>query len=274
MTDSTEKNGHEVISETSYDLITFDAVPDPGFKCARLSKVESAMRPMDSMTLAELQSASNSLKSSKMPAFESRIRMIDKEIERRKSIDITSEVQTLRKTLESVKKAYSMSKVEDAEELIELSRSFIKESRSKLEYYDRSFREMNEEMERLKSENDALRDQISRLDEQLYQRSLSPDYLFQLDHLQSLIKRVENLQTNRESIKESRTSKEFSNRYCAKESRIKRLLSNTNEGSVCGRDSQKIAQFERESETILNTQDQFEEVEDSLTRTISAQIRR
>ena len=73
MTESTEKNGHEIISETSYDLITFDAVPDPGFKCARLSKVESAMRPIDSMTLDDLQSASSTLKSAKVPAFESRI---------------------------------------------------------------------------------------------------------------------------------------------------------------------------------------------------------
>ena len=42
--DFVQKNGNEVILENSYELITFDAVPEPGFKCARLEKVESVSK--------------------------------------------------------------------------------------------------------------------------------------------------------------------------------------------------------------------------------------
>lgn len=274
MTDSVEKDGHEVISETTYDLITFDAVPDPGFKCARLSKVESAMRPIDSMTLPELQSARSSLKSAQVPAFESRIRMIDKEIERRNSIDLSTDVHQLRECLSYIKKAYSLSKVEDIESLISMSHSFITESKDRLAVYKKTNEELKEEMERLTQENKSLREEVSRLDDLLYTRSLSPDYLSQLSHLNSLVKRFEALQTNKSSMKESHLSKDFSNRYCVKENRIKALLSNSNEESVCNRDSQKIAQFEREPELIINSDESNEVVEDSLTRTIRAQIRR
>ena len=274
MTDSVEKDGHEVISETTYDLITFDAVPDPGFKSARLSKVESAMRPIDSMTISELQSASSSLKSAKVQAFESRIRMIDKEIERRKAMDISVEIQQIKECLSYIKKAYSLSKVEDVDSLIAMSNTFINESKIRLEVFKRTNAELKEEMERLTSENRALQEEINRLDNLLYTRSLSPDYLTQLDHLNTLVKRIESLQTDKSSIKESRTSKEFSNRYCVKENRIRTLLSNSNEGSVCSRDSQKIAQFEREPDILIHSEESSQEIEDSLTRTIRAQIRR
>lgn len=274
MTDSIEKDGHEIISETTYDLITFDAVPDPGFKCARLSKVESAMRPIDSMTIPELQSASTSLKSAKVPAFESRIRMIDKEIERRKSIDLSEEVKTLRESLDLVKKAYSLSKVQDVESLISLSNTFINESKDKLEVYKRVMKEANEEVDRLTCENRALVEQVSRLEDMLYTRSLSPEYNSQLNQLNSIINRIEALNTDKTSIKESKNYKDFSNRFCVKENRIRTLLSNSNEGSVCSRDSQKIAQFEREPNDILKPNESVEVVEDSLTRAISAQIRR
>ena len=277
MTDSVEKDGHEVISETTYDLITFDAVPDPGFKSARLSKVESAMRPIDSMTLIELQNASSSLRSAKVPAFESRIRMIDKEIERRKSIDLSSEVCELKDTLSLLKKAYSVSKVKDIESLIGLSNHFIKESKERLDVYMKTMKETKEEMERLQSENNALREEVTRLDDLLYQKSLSPDYLTQMRQLSSLVKRVESLSKTPDSIKqikESRGSKEISTRYCVKENRIRELLSNSNESYVCSRDVQKIAQFERQPEEIISPEDFTESIEDSLTRTISAQIRR
>ena len=274
MTDSVEKDGHEIISETTYDLITFDAVPDPGFKCARLSKVESAMRPIDSMTIPELQSASISLKSAKFPAFESRIRMIDKEIERRKSIDISEEVKSLRETLDFVKKAYSLSKVQDVESLISLSNTFITESKDKLEVYKRVMKESKDEIERLTSENRALVEQLSRMEDLLYSRSLSPEYISQLNQLNNIINRIESLNTEKTSNKENKNYKDFSNRFCVKENRIRTLLSNSNEGSVCSRDSQKIAQFEREPNDILKPGESVEVVEDSLTRTISAQIRR
>lgn len=274
MTDSVEKNGHEVISETTYDLITFDAVPDPGFKCARLSKVESAMRPIDSMTIPELQSASSSLKSARVQAFESRIRMIDKEIERRKSIDVNSDIQQIKECLTYIKKAYSLSKVEEVDSLISMSKAFINESRDRLDVYKRTNEDLKEEMERLASENRALQEEVSRLDSLLYTRSLSPDYLTQMGHLNNLIKRMESLQTDKTSIKESRSSRDFSKRYCVKENRIRALLSNSNEGSVCSRDSQKIAQFERDPDIFISSEESSYGTEDSLTRTISAQVRR
>lgn len=274
MTDSTERDGHEIISETTYDLITFDAVPDPGFKCARLSKVESAMRPIDSMTLPELQSASNSLKSSRVPAFESRIRMIDKEIERRKSIDLSKEIIDLKQTLESLKKAYRISKVEDVEATIALSKSFIEESKIRMEAYKKSDASIKEDLARITAENRALQEEVARLDSLLYSRSLSPDYLSQLEHLNKLVKRAEALTTDKCAISESKSIKDYSARYCIKENRMRSLLSNSNEGSVAGRDSQKIAQFEREPDTIISLGDSLEQAEDSLTRTIRAQVRR
>lgn len=271
MTESTEKNGHEIISETSYDLITFDAVPDPGFKCARLSKVESAMRPIDSMTLDDLQSASSTLKSAKVPAFESRIRMIDKEIERRKSIDLSAEVKELRESLDLIKKAYSISKVKDIESLVTMTNEVITEAKSRMNSYQKSYQEFTEEKQRLESENKSLREEITRLDNLLYSRSLSDDYLGQVKYLESLINRLNAINTEKSIKRES--SRDFSKRYCVKENRINVLLSNSKE-RINERDSQKIAQFERSYSDILEPDESFGDEQDSLTRTISAQIRR
>ena len=271
MTESTEKNGHEIISETSYDLITFDAVPDPGFKCARLSKVESAMRPIDSMTLDDLQSASSTLKSAKVPAFESRIRMIDKEIERRKSIDLSAEVKELRESLDLIKKAYSISKVKDIESLVTMTNEVITEAKSRMNSYQKSYQEFTEEKQRLESENKSLREEITRLDNLLYSRSLSDDYLGQVKYLESLINRLNAINTEKSIKRES--SRDFSKRYCVKENRINALLSNSKE-RINERDSQKIAQFERSYSDILEPDESFGDEQDSLTRTISAQIRR
>ena len=83
MADSVQKDGHEVILENSYELITFDAVPEPGFKCARLEKVESVSKPIEKMTTRELKESSAALKSFKNPVFEARIRTLDQEIQKR-----------------------------------------------------------------------------------------------------------------------------------------------------------------------------------------------
>lgn len=273
MTDSVEKDGHEIISETTYDLITFDAVPDPGFKSARLSKVESAMRPIDSMTIAELQSASSSLKSAKVPAFESRIRMIDKEIERRQSIDLTTEVNNLRTTLDMVKKAYALSKVEDVDSVLEQARKCLTETRERVSVIEKTQKEYLEELDVLRDENKALHEQLKSMEDNIYSRSVSPLYAQQMNHLNTLVRRIEKLDLSTLK-KESYSDSKFSDRYCVKENRIRTLLSNSNEGFVSARDSQKIAQFEREPEDILNIDESVEVVEDSLTRTISAQIRR
>lgn len=83
--DSVQRNGHEVILENSYELITFDAVPEPGFKCARLEKVESVSKPIEKMTTKELKESAAALRSFKNPVFESRIRSLDKEICKREN---------------------------------------------------------------------------------------------------------------------------------------------------------------------------------------------
>lgn len=83
--DSVQKDGHEVILENSYELITFDAVPEPGFKCARLEKVESVSKPIDAMSTKELKESAAALRSFKNPVFESRIRSLDKEICKREN---------------------------------------------------------------------------------------------------------------------------------------------------------------------------------------------
>lgn len=273
LTDSVEKGGHEIISETTYDLITFDAVPDPGFKCARLSKVESAMRPMDSMSMDDLRRASSYLKSARMPAFESRIRMLDKEIDRRKSFDLASELEELKESLSMLRKQYSLSKVEEVDELISSARSLMEETKATLEARGKVQKEITEEVENLYSENKSLREEIKRLDSMLYSRSLSPDYQYQTERFNRLLSRLDNLNTDVASITESRNVKDFSSRYCVKESRVRELLSKTNEG-INTRDSQKIAQFERDPNDILRPNDSIEPIEDSLTRAIHAQIRR
>lgn len=288
MTDSVERDGHEVISETTYDLITFDAVPDPGFKCARLSKVESAMRPIDSMTLSDLQSASSSLKSAKVPAFESRIRMIDKEIERRKSIDVSSDISLIKESISQIKKAYSVSKVKDIEELVSFTKKTINEAKQTIEAYNRTTEEYNIEIDRLTKENNALIKEIQRLDDLMYTNSLSTDYKMQMCHLEHLITRMDRLEkeikssnytdskikAKLESNKNKKIATEnYSRKFGIKENRINKLLSNTHE-RVCESYSQKIAQFERDPNEILDPCETIEEEQDSLTRTVRAQVRR
>lgn len=94
--DSVQKDGHEIILENSYELITFDAVPEPGFKCARLEKVESVSKPIEKMTTKELKESSAALKSFKNPVFESRIRSLDKEIcKREHKVDVHSLIESI-----------------------------------------------------------------------------------------------------------------------------------------------------------------------------------
>lgn len=83
--DSIQKDGHEVILENSYELITFDAVTEPGFKCARLEKADPISKPLEKMTTSELKESSAALKSFKNPVFESRIRTLDNEICKREN---------------------------------------------------------------------------------------------------------------------------------------------------------------------------------------------
>lgn len=103
MADSVQRDGHEVILENSYELITFDAVPEPGFKCARLEKVESVSKPIKKMSTKELKESSAALKSLKNPVFESRIRSLDSEIcKRENKPDLTKVLKSIDKLSNSV----------------------------------------------------------------------------------------------------------------------------------------------------------------------------
>lgn len=128
MADSVQKDGHEVILENSYELITFDAVTEPGFKCARLEKVEAMSKSIDDMSTKELKESSAALKSFKNPVFESRIRTLDKEISKREGKanvqTILESIERLSSTLDKKAKATNRIKYEN-----QLS-SLIKEAKN------------------------------------------------------------------------------------------------------------------------------------------------
>lgn len=128
MADSVQKDGHEVILENSYELITFDAVPEPGFKCARLEKVESVSKPINKMSITELKESSAALKSFKNPVFESRIRVIDNEIKNREKLleDNSLNESINRLSLLVDKASKSIQHIKYEKELI----SLIKEAKS------------------------------------------------------------------------------------------------------------------------------------------------
>ena len=126
--DSIQKDGHEVILENSYELITFDAVPEPGFKCARLEKVESVSKPIEKMTTKELKESAAALKSFKNPVFESRIRSLDKEIcKRENKVDVHAIIESLDRISASLDK--SSNQLNNIKYEKELS-SLIKEAKS------------------------------------------------------------------------------------------------------------------------------------------------
>lgn len=104
--DSVQRDGHEVILENSYELITFDAVPEPGFKCARLEQVDSVSKPVDKMSTKELKESAAALRSFKNPVFESRIRTLDKEIcKRENKADIHAILESVNRLADAVDKS-------------------------------------------------------------------------------------------------------------------------------------------------------------------------
>lgn len=104
--DSVQKDGHEVILENSYELITFDAVTEPGFKCARLEKLDSISKSVDQMSTKELKESSAALKAFKNPVFESRIRTLDKEIcKRENKVDMHAMMESIDRLSTAVNKS-------------------------------------------------------------------------------------------------------------------------------------------------------------------------
>ena len=92
LAESKMEGNTEVMSETEYDLITFDAVPDPGFKCAHLEKVQES-KSLESMTTNELRSNVAALSALKIPAFESRMRDMAQELEKRTDDAVNSVIR-------------------------------------------------------------------------------------------------------------------------------------------------------------------------------------
>lgn len=132
--DSIQKDGHEVILENSYELITFDAVTEPGFKCARLEKADPISKPLEKMTTSELKESSAALKSFKNPVFESRIRILDNEIckrEHRINInEITESVNRLSNSLDASLKKFNRIKYEERlSSLIKDAKQLINEAK-------------------------------------------------------------------------------------------------------------------------------------------------
>ena len=110
--DSIQKDGHEVILENSYELITFDAVTEPGFKCARLEKADPISKPV----------------------FESRIRILDNEICKREHCininEITESVNRLSNSLDASLKKFNRIKYEDRlSSLIKDAKQLISEAK-------------------------------------------------------------------------------------------------------------------------------------------------
>ena len=132
--DSIQKDGHEVILENSYELITFDAVTEPGFKCARLEKADPISKPLEKMTTSELKESSAALKSFKNPVFESRIRILDNEICKREHCininEITESVNRLSNSLDASLKKFNRIKYEDRlSSLIKDAKQLISEAK-------------------------------------------------------------------------------------------------------------------------------------------------
>lgn len=91
LAESKMEGNTEIMSETEYDLITFDAVPDPGFKCAHLEKVQES-KSLSSMTTSELKNNVAALNALKIPAFESRMHEMVEELTKRTDEDALSAV--------------------------------------------------------------------------------------------------------------------------------------------------------------------------------------
>ena len=91
LAESKMEGNTEIMSETEYDLITFDAVPDPGFKCAHLEKVQES-KTLASMTTSELKNNVAALNALKIPAFESRMHEMVEELTKRTDDDALSAV--------------------------------------------------------------------------------------------------------------------------------------------------------------------------------------
>lgn len=133
--DSVQKDGHEVILENSYELITFDAVTEPGFKCARLEKAEPLSKPVNKMSTSELKESVAALKSFKNPVFESRIRTLDTEICKRENktnlLAITESVDRLSKALDkSLENIHNIKYEKKLVSLIKEAREIIKDSKN------------------------------------------------------------------------------------------------------------------------------------------------
>lgn len=278
MTESYMKDGHEIISEKTYELVTFDAVPEPGFKSARLEKVECLTRPLNTMTINELQSTSSTLKSLKIPAFESRIRQIDKEIKLRtvdESVmpkvleglkDVVKELKTLKETQVFSDRVYCPDssepftvKANSLRNMFSELHDCIAQLRSCVCIQNKEHLNTNEDYLYVMNANEALRQEISRLDGELLKGSISPSLMNYIYKYNNLTKKLESLVQRLEFKNSSISNKErkvegYSRRYNVDESRIKSLVKHSAKGGSLERRIASVTDFERDNSKLLKSE--------------------
>lgn len=196
--DSIQKDGHEVILENSYELITFDAVTEPGFKCARLEKADPISKPLEKMTTSELKESAAALKSFKNPVFESRIRTLDNEIcKREHKININEMMESVNRlsdSLEASLKKFNRIKYESKlSNLIKEAKSLINEVKNQ-----KPHNIVNESCKKVTTQstpisNKYITDDLNIIkfnDESKFNENLNTDTIFNKNNNNSLLERM------------------------------------------------------------------------------------
>lgn len=196
--DSIQKDGHEVILENSYELITFDAVTEPGFKCARLEKADPISKPLEKMTTSELKESAAALKSFKNPVFESRIRTLDNEIcKREHKININEMMESVNRlsdSLDASLKKFNRIKYESKlSNLIKEAKSLINEAKNQKSpsIVNESCKKVTQQSTQIS--NKYITDDLNIIkfnDESKFNENLNTDTIFNKNNNNSLLERM------------------------------------------------------------------------------------
>lgn len=204
MAESRVVNGVEVIDEKAYDLITFDAVSDPGFTSARLSQVEAVTKPLSKMATSELLRERVALQGSGIRAFESRIHQIEEELDTRsgsKSYVVSEAMEALKEASFALRQATSESILKFRSPVAEASFrdcvAELKECVEDLRYRYRCLQESNSELESRLLERDegreSLLEEIRHLEMQALSDAVSPHMEGYRARLEESLDRLEDL---------------------------------------------------------------------------------
>lgn len=197
--ESTEEDGVEVISETSYELITFDAVPDPGFAVARLEKVESTIRPMGSMTLRELRESRDVLRNAQLPALQERAGVLELEIQRRETAAATQLLPAVRELASTVRAAAAaqgrprrllIETLQEARTLLTAGHAALAATRAVEQDWQRQLAHLTTEREHWAEERAALQQRCALLEEQCYRAGDTAIYKLECQRLAAVLQRL------------------------------------------------------------------------------------